>query len=116
MHPKNAVAPNHDPPVTWWYGTCQDTLYATLFLSAPAQLQVDSGPTTTTNSLPAGMSQVRTPFSPGAQKLTLWRGSNQVFSAQGPDIQTNIQLYDFFPATGSTGEPLPPGNFIVKPN
>jgi glucan endo-1,3-alpha-glucosidase len=115
-HPKNAVAPTNDPPVTWWVGTCQDNLYATLFLSAPAQLQINSGPTITTNSLPAGMSQVRTPFSPGAQKLTLWRGSNQVFSAQGPDIQTNIQLYDFFPATGSASEPLPPSNFSVKPN
>jgi glycosyl hydrolase family 71 len=115
-HPKSAVAANtNDVPVTWWFGNCQDTLYATLFLVNPAQLEIDSGSNFTTNSLAAGMSQVRVPFAPGPQKLTLWRGGNQVLSVQGPDIQTNIQVYDFFPASGfAPGKPAPPNNVRVS--
>jgi len=116
-HPKTAVAANtNDPPVTWWYGNCQDTLYSTLFLTAPAQLEIDSGATSTTNSLPAGMSQVRARFTPGPQKLTLWRGTNQVFTVLGPDILTNIQVYDFFPASGfASSKPNPPTNLRISP-
>lgn len=109
-HPKSALASNtNDVPVTWYIGSVQDTLYATVLLVAPAQLEIDSGSTSTTNSLPAGLSTVRTPFSPGPQHLTLWRGGIPVLTAQGPDIQTNVQVYDFFPASGfAYGKPLPP--------
>jgi glucan endo-1,3-alpha-glucosidase len=100
-HPKAAVASNpKDPAVTWWYGKCEDTFYATALLTAPAQLVIESGTTSTTNSLPAGISQVRTPFSPGSQKLTLWRGIKPVLSRRGPDIHSTIQVHNFFPASG----------------
>ncbi|HWV99986.1 MAG TPA: endo-1,3-alpha-glucanase family glycosylhydrolase [Candidatus Acidoferrum sp.] len=111
-HPKSAVALNtNDVPVTWFIGNAQDTLYTTVFLVSSAQLEIDSGLTSTTNSLPAGMSTVRTPFIPGPQKLTLSRGGSQVLTVKGPDIQTNIQVYDFFPASGfAYGKPIPPTN------
>jgi glucan endo-1,3-alpha-glucosidase len=112
VHPKNAVALNtNDSPVVAFGGNVQDTLYATVLLAGPAQLEVHSGGFSTTNSLPAGQSMLRTPFAPGPQKLVLTRNGSQVLAIQGPDIQTNIQLYNFFPATGfAYGRPLAPKN------
>jgi glucan endo-1,3-alpha-glucosidase len=112
-HPKSAVASNsNDIPVAAFGGSPQDAIYAMVYLVTPAQLEIDSGPTSTTNSLPAGMSTVRTPFVPGPQKLTLRRGGKQVLTVQGPDVQNNIVLYDFFPASGfAYSKPSPPTNF-----
>lgn len=111
-HPLNAAASlTNDPPVTWLLGNVRDTVYATTLLTSPAQLEIDSGTLSTTNSLPSGLSSVRTPFAPGPQKFTLWRNGTQVVSVQGPDIQTNISNYDFFPTSGfAYGKPNPPTN------
>jgi glucan endo-1,3-alpha-glucosidase len=101
-HPKDAVATDtNDVPVTWRTGNVQDTLNATVFLTAPASLEIVSGATSTTNSLPAGMSHVRVPFSVGPQILTLRRNGATVVSVQGPDIPAQIQNYDFFTTTGN---------------
>jgi glucan endo-1,3-alpha-glucosidase len=115
-HPKNAVAANtNDIPVTWWFGNSQDTFYTTALLVGPGELEIDSGTTVTTNSLPAGLTHIRAPFSPGTQKLTLRRGTNAVLTVQGPDIHTNIDVYDFFPATGFVPrQPSPPNNVSVS--
>lgn len=111
-HPLNAAASlTNDPPVTWLLGNVRDTVYATTLLTSPAQLEIDSGTLSTTNSLPSGLSSVRTPFAPGPQKFTLWRNGAQVVSVQGPDIQMNISNYDFFPTSGfAYGKPNPPTN------
>ena len=102
-HPKNAVASDtNDIPVTWWNGTVQDIIYTTVFLTVPAELEISSGGTLTTNSLPAGISNVRTPFTPGAQTFIVRRGRKVVLSAQGPPILSQITNYDFFPASGYT--------------
>lgn len=99
-HPKDALALNtNDVPVTWRMGNVQDALHASALLSSPGQLVIASGNNFTTNSLPAGLSNVKVTFSPGVQKMTLRRNNTNVVSVQGPDIQTSIQLYDFFPAT-----------------
>ena len=109
-HPKNAVASNtNDIPVKGFIGNIQDTIYTTVFLTAPAQLEIISGKTLTTNSLPAGMSQIQTPFTPGPQIFAVKRNGTLVLFAQGPDIMASIQNYDFFPASGyAYGKPAVP--------
>ena len=114
-HPKNAVALNtNDIPVTWFFGDVEDDIYNTVFLKAPAKLEVSSGGTLTTNSLPAGISNVRTPFNPGPQWFTLSRGGSNILTVQGPDILSQITNYDFFPASGYADGPTnavsPPTN------
>lgn len=100
-HPKNAVAlDTNDIPVTWWFGDVEDVIYNTVFLTAPAELEVSSGGTLTTNTLPAGISNIRTPFNPGPQWFTLSRGGSNILVSQGPDILSQITNYDFFPASG----------------
>ena len=100
-HPKNAVASDtNDIPVTGFSGDVQDVIYTTVFLTAPAQLEIISGRTLTTNSLPAGMSHVRTPFVPGPQIFAVKRNGTVALFAQGPPILSQIRNYDFFPASG----------------
>jgi glucan endo-1,3-alpha-glucosidase len=112
-HSKTAVAANtNDVPVTSMFGDVQDSIYTTVFLTAPAQLQVSSGGIVTTNALAAGISQVRTPFQPGPQSLTLFRNGQQVISSQGSNVLSQIQVYDFFPSSGFVStKPPPPVNF-----
>jgi glucan endo-1,3-alpha-glucosidase len=113
-HSTNALATN-DTPVTWFVGDVADVLYNTVFLTAPAQLVINSGTNSVTNSLGAGLQQVRTPFSPGVQSFTLLRDKAPVISAQGPSILPQIQLYDYFMASGfSYGlGPTPPSGLRV---
>jgi glucan endo-1,3-alpha-glucosidase len=119
-HPKSAVASNtNDVPVTWFIGSVDDTIYTTVFLPAPAELEITSGGIATTYALAAGNQYVRTPFFPGDQKFSLKRNGAELLSVQGPAIQSAIQVYDFFPATGfayGTNSILgPPGNLRVQP-
>jgi glucan endo-1,3-alpha-glucosidase len=120
-HPKDLRASNtNDVWVGWRTGDVQDTLYTTVFAIAPAQLEINSGGSLSTNSLMAGRQELRTPFSPGPQKLTLRRGGREVLSAQGPDIMSAIQVYNFFPASGyaygTEHLPPPPANLRVIGN
>lgn len=109
-HPKNAVASNtNEVRVAMFFGDVQDVLYTTVLLVEPADLEIVSGGTSSTNSLPRGLHHVRTPFAPGGQQFTLRRGGAQVLSVAGPPIHSQVALYDFFPASGyaygSTGGP-----------
>ena len=100
-HSKSAgSSKTNDTPVSWFIGDVQDVAYTTVCLVGPAQLEIRSGGIFSTNSLLAGISHVRTPFSPGLQKFTLRRNGGEVISAQGPAIQSDIEVYDYFPATG----------------
>jgi glucan endo-1,3-alpha-glucosidase len=117
-HPMAAAASNtNDVAVSTFIGDVQDVLYTTVLLLKPADLQIVSGATSLTNSLPSGLNHLRTPFAPGAQTFTLWRNGAQVLSVQGPPIQSQIALYDFFPASGYAygppGPSTPPGNLRV---
>lgn len=100
-HSRTAVASDKsDPPTTWFIGDTQDTIYTTVFLPASAQLEISSGGVKTTNTLNAGVRHVRTPFFPGAQKFSLKRNGAELLSVEGPPVQSSIEVYDFFPATG----------------
>jgi glucan endo-1,3-alpha-glucosidase len=100
-----------------WGGPIADDIYNTVLLTAPAQLVVSSGGKTTTNSLPAGLSHVETPFSPGQQSFTLQRNSQTVISLQGTNILSTIRNYDYFTASGYTYGQMrlsPPSNLKAK--
>jgi glucan endo-1,3-alpha-glucosidase len=119
-HSKDLTAANtNDVWVGWRTGDVQDTFNATVFLIAPAVLEIDSGGVRTTNSLVAGMQHVRTPFHPGTQRMTLRRDGRVILTAQGPDILASIQNYNFFPASGyvygneASAQLQPPGNLKV---
>jgi glucan endo-1,3-alpha-glucosidase len=57
IHPKTALASNtNDSPVTWFIGNVQDTFYASVLLTASADLIVKTGGNTITNSIAAGLS------------------------------------------------------------
>ena len=100
-HSTNLVAlDTNDIPVTAFNGDVQDVIYNTLFLTAPAQLVISSGANVTTNMLAAGLQQLRTPFAPGPQTFTLTRNGLPVISVQGPPVLSQIQVYDYFPASG----------------
>ncbi len=117
VHPQNAVAADtNDIPVTGFFGDIQDVIYTTVFLTAPAQLEIASGGNLSTNTVAAGIHSLRTPFAPGAQTFALKRNGTKVLSVQGPLILSQIQNYDFFPASGYIYRPAPPPNLRVVPN
>jgi glucan endo-1,3-alpha-glucosidase len=112
-HPKATIASNtNDIPVTWFIGDVQDNVYASVFLTAPADLEIVSGNTATTNSLPLGLHHLRSAFSPGRQIFTLRRNGVAVASVRGVDIKSDIANYDFFPfGASSNNQPPVPINF-----
>jgi glucan endo-1,3-alpha-glucosidase len=107
IHSTNAVATN-DIPVTVFKGNVQDVIYATTSLTAPAQLEITSGTNSTTNAVLAGISQLQVPFAPGAQIFNLKRNGITLASTRGPDILSQIQLYDYFQASGFVYSLQPP--------
>jgi len=114
-HSTNLVASNtNDIPVTWFFGDLADAIYNTVFLTAPAQLEIASGTNLFTNALPAGLQQIRTPFAPGPQTFTLKRNGAVVITTNGPPILSQIQLYDYFPASGYAYSLNPPRDLHVQ--
>ena len=110
-HPQHAVASDtNDIPVTGFVGDIADVIYNTVFLIAPAQLEINSGGNLSTNTLAAGIQSLRTPFTPGPQSFTLTRNGKMVLSLQGPPIMSQITNYDFFPASGFEYSLSPPSN------
>jgi glucan endo-1,3-alpha-glucosidase len=100
-HSTNLVASaTNDTPVMWFLGDVADVIYNTMFLTAPAQLQVVSGTNSVIYSLGAGLQQVRTPFAPGTQTFTLVRKGALVLSVQGAPILSSITNYDYFTTSG----------------
>ena len=110
-----AASATNDIPVTWFFGDVADVIYNTLFLTAPAQLNVVSGTNSVTYSLGAGLQQVRTPFAPGTQTFAVTRNGTPVLSVQGPPILSQITNYDYFPASGFAYGLPAPGNLTAKP-
>ena len=60
-----------------------DHLFVTVFLTAPAQLSLHSGPTTKKFELPAGVHHVSTPFKPGVQRFVLRRNGATILTKKG---------------------------------
>ncbi len=110
-HPQDLKALNQsEVRVGWREGDVRDLIYTTLFLTSPAELEISSGGRLATNSLPAGLQNVRTPFLPGPQTFTLRRDGQTVLTAAGPSILSAIRVYDFFPASGFARSQTPGAN------
>lgn len=100
-HPMNLTASNtNDIGVTWRSGDMADQIYITTWLTAPAEVLVNSGGVLTTNATPSGFSSFRVSFTAGPQYFTLSRQGTILAATQGPDIASQITNYDFFPASG----------------
>jgi len=106
----------NDVPVSWRLGDIADVIYDTVFLTAPAQLEINSGGNLSTNTLPAGIQSLRTPFTPGIQTFTLRRNGKMILSLQEPPILSQITNYDFFPASGFAYQLTPPKNLHTVTN
>ena len=99
VHPKDTVA-EKDRPVKALHGDVQDVLYVTAMTTAPAELRVTSGGTTSVRPLGAGIRHLRIPFSCGGQRFALYRDGRDILSKEGEPIADHIQHYDFFPTSG----------------
>jgi glucan endo-1,3-alpha-glucosidase len=109
IHSTHAVAlDTNDIPVAALAGDVADVIYNTVFLIAPAQLEINSGGKWSTNMLTSGIQLLRTSFEPGVQKFTIYRNGIPVLSVQGPPILSQITNYDFFPASGGANPLKPP--------
>ena len=108
----------NDTPVYSLIGDVQDTIYTTVFLTAPATLETVSGTQQRTNSLNAGLNCVRTPFAAGSQSFTVRRNGLQVLNVKGPAIQSRFADYNYFPASGYGYRPTlrSPDNLTISGN
>lgn len=95
-HPKAAVA-TKDPlgPVSWLVGDCQDTIYVTTILTAPATLVVTTGSQTVTLPVGAGLQNTRVPFQVGAQSFQIRRNGQTVISQIGEPVIAAPVEYNF---------------------
>jgi glucan endo-1,3-alpha-glucosidase len=99
VHPKDAVAAE-DRPVRVLHGEVADVLYVTAMMTAPAELHVTSGGTTSVRPLGAGIQHLRIPFHSGTQHLAVYRGGKEIIAGDGEPIADRIRRYDFFPTSG----------------
>ena len=90
------------------YHTIGDDLYITTALTAPARLEVVSGPTTFYYDLPGGLNQTVVPFEIGSQSFSLWRNSTRIAAVDGEPVVVSIDYYDYWPTIGCV-EAHPPG-------
>jgi len=90
------------PPVANKYGPVADVIYVTANLTAPATLKVGTGGQSRLISLPAGSSDVQTPFLPGSvPTFELDRNGLAVLSGSGADaISATPQYNDYYYSTG----------------
>ncbi len=90
------------PSVANQYGPVSDQIYITANLTAAATLKVTTGGQTSVLSLPAGSTDVQTPFLPGnAPTFELDRNGSPVGSGAGTDpIQATPKYNDYYYSTG----------------
>ena len=82
-------------------GEVDDEIYVTSFLTAPAELVVSSGKSTTNYKLPRGINNTRMPFSFGKQYFKVLRNGKTIINQQGEDIIQFPQSYNFYVYSGS---------------
>ena len=98
--PKDADAGK--PPVEHKYGPVADVVYITANLTAPAELRVTAGGTTSVLKLPAGSTDVQTRLAPGAApSFALIRGGRTIAGGEGADpVQAAPRYNNFYYSTG----------------
>jgi glucan endo-1,3-alpha-glucosidase len=90
------------PPVDYKFGPVADRIYVTTNLTAPADLQVDSGGRVSTLNLPAGSTDSSVPFAPGAPPtFRLTRDGEQIAAGRGIDpIEATPKYNNYIYSTG----------------
>lgn len=99
-HPRAVKATTEDKPVTQTHGDVEDIIYLTTLLIAPAEVVIHTGSQTVTRRMPAGLAHTKVQFAPGKQRFELRRTGRTLAETTGPLIRTEIERYNFFPASG----------------
>ena len=87
-------------PVTCGNGPILDNVYVTTALTAPAELQVNSGGVATKYRVAAGLRQTLVPFHTGPQRFSLVRNGKTIVTSEGEPVVDAVQFYDYWPTTG----------------
>ena len=85
-----------------------DNVSVTLFLTAPAQLTIQSGDTQKTLAVTAGVQHVSVPFAPGAQRFVLKRSEETLIDKTGEHEISATDAWGNFNAFAGEAHPLPP--------
>ena len=88
------------PPVGWGNPPQSDSLYLTTALTAPAQVRVQSGASSSSYDLSAGINHTVVPFDAGEQKFSIWRNGKQIAAVNGEPVVDKFDYYDYWPTTG----------------
>jgi len=116
-------------PVDQIHDDVEDNIYLTVFLTSAATLSVSLGSEKWSENLPAGISHVAYPLSPGVPQFTLLREGKPVLSCQGgksiigKPTQENSQqgahlANRSWTGGAAAGEPIPlsvPNQCLIKP-
>jgi glucan endo-1,3-alpha-glucosidase len=98
-HPKNAFASNDVQNVVQ-YGNVEDNLYITTMLTSSGMLRVTTGGIVRAFPAASGITNIRVPFSPGAQSFDVIVGDQVLLHADGDPIDGKIIKYNFTTTSG----------------
>jgi glucan endo-1,3-alpha-glucosidase len=95
------------PSVANKYGPVEDVIYITANLTAPAELHVTSGRSTTVLHLTVGSTDTKAPFAEGAApSFELFRNGKLIASGRGEDeISASPKYNNFYYSTGTLTAP-----------
>lgn len=96
LHSKNAVASEDPLPKPEGWEHVEDTLYGAVILKEPAQIRLESGDTSRTFDVAAGVHEVSMPFAEGPQRIVLVRNDrNQLIAISSKPVDNDIRKYNF---------------------
>ena len=95
-HSKNAVASGDPLPKPTGWKNVEDNLYGAVILKEPAQIRLESGDTSQTFDVAAGVHEVSMPFAEGTQRIVLLRnGQARLMATSSKPINNHRTIYNF---------------------
>jgi len=95
-HSKHAVASRDPLPKPTGWENVEDKLYGAVILKEPAQIRLESGDTSQTFDVAAGVHEVSMPFAKGRQRIVLLRnGQTRLMASSSKPINNDINTYNF---------------------
>ncbi|MBA2712265.1 MAG: hypothetical protein H0U55_01750 [Rubrobacteraceae bacterium] len=96
LHSKYAVASEDPLAKQRGWENVEDVLYGAVLLKKPAQVRLQSGNTSQTFDLTAGVHEVSMPFAEGTQRIALSRGGQiRLTATSSRSINNDITRYNF---------------------
>lgn len=96
LHSENAVASGDPLPKPTGWENVEDNLYGAVILKEPAQIRLESGDTSQTFDVAAGVHEVSMPFAEGTQRIVLLRNSQtRLVATSSKPINNDISTYNF---------------------